>query len=220
MEYKILLIEDQRDIREAIKSFLTREGYEIIDTETGERGLELFHLYKFHLVLLDIMLPNISGAEVMKDIRKESDVPIIIISSLSDEMFQISAYAEKADDYVVKPFSMNILGYKVSSMLRRVYAQEADVIVYEGIRLVVNNYEVYYNSNPVILTAKEFELLQTMLLTKGKIYTREELIDIIWGHSYLGDTRTIDMHIKNLRKKFFPELISTVKGVGYRIERL
>ncbi|MBC1371299.1 response regulator transcription factor [Listeria booriae] len=219
MEYKILLIEDQKDIREAIKSFLTREGYDVIDTESGERGLELFHLYKFHLVLLDIMLPNISGEEVMKDIRKESDVPIIIISSLSDETFQLSAYAERADDYVVKPFSMNILAYKVSSMLRRVYAQEADVVVYEGIRLVVNNYEVYYNSKPVTLTAKEFELLQTMLLTKGKIYTREELIDIIWGYSYLGDTRTIDMHIKNLRKKFFPELISTVKGVGYRIER-
>ncbi|MBC1616198.1 response regulator transcription factor [Listeria booriae] len=114
---------------------------------------------------------------------------------------------------------MNILAYKVSSVLRRVYAQEADIVVYEGIRLVVNNYEVYYNSKPVTLTAKEFELLQTMLLTKGKIYTREELIDIIWGYSYLGDTRTIDMHIKNLRKKFFPELISTVKGVGYRIER-
>ncbi|MBC2258496.1 response regulator transcription factor [Listeria booriae] len=219
MEYKILLIEDQKDIREAIKSFLTREGYDVIDTESGERGLELFHLYKFHLVLLDIMLPNISGEEVMKDIRKESDVPIIIISSLSDETFQLSAYAERADDYVVKPFSMNILAYKVSSMLRRVYAQEADIVVYEGIRLVVNNYEVYYNSKPVTLTAKEFELLQTMLLTKGKIYTREELIDIIWGYSYLGDTRTIDMHIKNLRKKFFPELISTVKGVGYRIER-
>ncbi|MBC1358950.1 response regulator transcription factor [Listeria booriae] len=219
MEYKILLIEDQKDIREAIKSFLTREGYDVIDTESGERGLELFHLYKFHLVLLDIMLPNISGEEVMKDIRKESDVPIIIISSLSDETFQLSAYAERADDYVVKPFSMNILAYKVSSVLRRVYAQEADIVVYEGIRLVVNNYEVYYNSKPVTLTAKEFELLQTMLLTKGKIYTREELIDIIWGYSYLGDTRTIDMHIKNLRKKFFPELISTVKGVGYRIER-
>ncbi|WP_185627205.1 response regulator transcription factor [Listeria booriae] len=214
-----MLIEDQKDIREAIKSFLTREGYDVIDTESGERGLELFHLYKFHLVLLDIMLPNISGEEVMKDIRKESDVPIIIISSLSDETFQLSAYAERADDYVVKPFSMNILAYKVSSMLRRVYAQEADIVVYEGIRLVVNNYEVYYNSKPVTLTAKEFELLQTMLLTKGKIYTREELIDIIWGYSYLGDTRTIDMHIKNLRKKFFPELISTVKGVGYRIER-
>ncbi|MBC1292344.1 response regulator transcription factor [Listeria booriae] len=219
MEYKILLIEDQKDIREAIKSFLTREGYDVIDTESGERGLELFHLYKFHLVLLDIMLPNMSGEEVMKDIRKESDVPIIIISSLSDETFQLSAYAERADDYVVKPFSMNILAYKVSSVLRRVYAQEADIVVYEGIRLVVNNYEVYYNSKPVTLTAKEFELLQTMLLTKGKIYTREELIDIIWGYSYLGDTRTIDMHIKNLRKKFFPELISTVKGVGYRIER-
>ncbi|MBC2320215.1 response regulator transcription factor [Listeria booriae] len=214
-----MLIEDQKDIREAIKSFLTREGYDVIDTESGERGLELFHLYKFHLVLLDIMLPNISGEEVMKDIRKESDVPIIIISSLSDETFQLSAYAERADDYVVKPFSMNILAYKVSSVLRRVYAQEADIVVYEGIRLVVNNYEVYYNSKPVTLTAKEFELLQTMLLTKGKIYTREELIDIIWGYSYLGDTRTIDMHIKNLRKKFFPELISTVKGVGYRIER-
>ncbi|WP_185348536.1 response regulator transcription factor [Listeria booriae] len=214
-----MLIEDQKDIREAIKSFLTREGYDVIDTESGERGLELFHLYKFHLVLLDIMLPNMSGEEVMKDIRKESDVPIIIISSLSDETFQLSAYAERADDYVVKPFSMNILAYKVSSVLRRVYAQEADIVVYEGIRLVVNNYEVYYNSKPVTLTAKEFELLQTMLLTKGKIYTREELIDIIWGYSYLGDTRTIDMHIKNLRKKFFPELISTVKGVGYRIER-
>ncbi|EUJ28478.1 two-component response regulator VanRB [Listeria floridensis FSL S10-1187] len=219
MKYRVLVVEDQSDIRTAIQAFITRSGYDVVSVATGEEAWESFQTEEFHVILTDMMLPGLSGEELIKKIRAESDIPIIVISALTDEMFQINAYEYKIDDYVSKPFSMNILIYKIEAIIRRTYTEALTEIEYKDIRLIVNNYEVFYHGELVDLTAKEFELLQTLLLGKGKIYTREELIDLIWGYDYLGDTRTIDMHIKNIRKKLFPELIATVKGVGYRIER-
>ena len=165
------------------------------------------------------MLPGIQGEEVIKKIRSNNDVPIIVISAVGDEEIQKEIFNAKIDDYVIKPFSMNILTYKLAALIRRSYGEAFKEINYKGVRLIINNYEVYYQDKPIDLTAKEFELLQAMLLNKGKFYSREELISVIWGYDYLGDSRTIDVHVKNIRKKLFNEIISTIKGAGYRIER-
>ncbi|MGX7417591.1 response regulator transcription factor [Carnobacterium gallinarum] len=220
MEYHILLVEDEKEIRTAMYNFLIREHYQVVAVETGEEALEQFKKADFHLVLLDMMLPGISGEEVLKQIRLNSDVPIMIISALNDELIQLDAFEQSVDDYVVKPFSMNILMHKIASLLRRVYEQQAKELVYRDLRLLVNNYEAYYQNELLDLTVKEFEILQTMLQNSGKVYTREELLTVVWGYEYFGDSRNIDVHIKNIRKKIKEDIIKTIKGIGYKVERL
>lgn len=220
MSYKILLIEDEKEIRQAMSNFLERESYQVKAVETGEAGLDAFESEEFHLILLDMMLPGIGGEEVLEKVRRKSDVPILIISALTDELIQLDAFAQSVDDYVVKPFSMKILVYKIASLLRRVYEKQKQEINYRGLRLLINNYEVYYEEEAIDLTVKEFELLQTMLLSNGKVYSRDELLTVVWGYDYLGDSRNIDVHIKNIRKKLPIDCIKTIKGIGYKVERL
>lgn len=220
MNYHILLIEDEKEIRQAMTNFLKREGYQVTAVETGEAGLELFKNERHHLVLLDMMLPGIGGEEVLKTIRKTSDIPILIISALTDELIQLDAFEQQVDDYIVKPFSMNILVHKIASLLRRVHGDKKEKLSYLDITLMVNNYEAYYLDKEVELTAKEFEILQTMLLNPGKVYSREELLTVVWGYDYFGDSRNIDVHIKNIRKKIPFDFIKTIKGIGYKVERL
>ncbi|MDW5523909.1 response regulator transcription factor [Carnobacterium maltaromaticum] len=219
MKYSILIVEDQEEIRETIFRYLVYEGYQVYAAGNGEEALDIIKNNVIHVILLDLMLPGIQGEEVIKKIRSNNDVPIIVISAVGDEEIQKEIFNAKIDDYVIKPFSMNILTYKLAALIRRSYGEAFKEINYKGVRLIINNYEVYYQDKPIDLTAKEFELLQAMLLNKGKFYSREELISVIWGYDYLGDSRTIDVHVKNIRKKLFNEIISTIKGAGYRIER-
>ncbi|WP_314068618.1 response regulator transcription factor [uncultured Vagococcus sp.] len=220
MSYNILLVEDEKEIRRAMTNFLRREDYNVVAVETGEEALREFTETDFHLVLLDMMLPGIGGEEVLEWIRRKSDVPILIISALNDELIQLDAFEQSVDDYIVKPFSMNILVHKIASLLRRVYEKQKKEILYHDLRLLVNNYEVYYQEQALELTVKEFEILQTMLLNSGKVYSREELLTVVWGYDYFGDSRNIDVHIKNIRKKLPFDCIKTVKGIGYKVDRL
>lgn len=220
MAYHILLVEDEKEIRQAMTNFLRRESYEVTAVETGEEAIEQFEKNDFHLILLDMMLPGIGGEEVLGWVRKKSDIPILIISALNDELIQLDAFEQSVDDYVVKPFSMNILVHKIASLLRRVYEKQEKEIQYHDLKLLINNYEVYYQDELIELTAKEFEILQTMLLNRGKVYSREELLTVIWGYDYFGDSRNIDVHIKNIRKKLPLDCIKTIKGIGYKVERL
>lgn len=220
MSYNILLVEDEKEIRRAMTNFLRREDYHVVAVETGEEALREYTKIDFHLVLLDMMLPGIGGEEVLEWIRRKSDVPILIISALNDELIQLDAFEQSVDDYVVKPFSMNILVHKIASLLRRVYEKQKKEIIYHDLRLLVNNYEVYYQEQTIELTVKEFEILQTMLLNSGKVYSREELLTVVWGYDYFGDSRNIDVHIKNIRKKLPFDCIKTVKGIGYKVDRL
>ncbi|MBP1043082.1 response regulator transcription factor [Vagococcus sp. BWB3-3] len=220
MSYNILLVEDEKEIRRAMTNFLRREDYHVVAVETGEEALREYTKTDFHLVLLDMMLPGIGGEEVLEWIRRKSDVPILIISALNDELIQLDAFEQSVDDYVVKPFSMNILVHKIASLLRRVYEKQKKEIIYHDLRLLVNNYEVYYQEQTIELTVKEFEILQTMLLNSGKVYSREELLTVVWGYDYFGDSRNIDVHIKNIRKKLPFDCIKTVKGIGYKVDRL
>lgn len=215
----ILLVEDDFNIRQSIKTGLEKEGYQIIEAKDGEEALQLFAVHEIHLILLDIMLPKLRGESVLKKIRLESEVPILIISALNDELIQVEAFRNRVDDYVVKPFSLNILSYKIKSLLRRVYGEESNKIIYSDLLLLPENYEAYLGGKPIKLSAKDFDILQVMLSNQGRVYDREELITLVWGYEYYGDVRNIDVHIKNIRKKTWPELIRTVKGVGYKIEK-
>lgn len=219
MNYSILVVEDQEEIRQTMFRYLTYEGYKVYAVDSGERALECLNNDLIHVILLDLMLPGIQGEEVIKKIRLNNDLPIMVISAMGDEETQKEIFDAKIDDYIIKPFSMNILTYKIAALIRRSYGEGLKELNYKNVKLIVNNYEVYYCGLRVDLTAKEFELLQAMLLNKGKFYSREELISVIWGYDYLGDSRTIDVHVKNIRKKLFNELISTIKGAGYRIDR-
>lgn len=220
MNYQILLIEDEKEIRQTMSNFLKREGYHVTSVESGEEGLAHFGKNEFHIVLLDMMLPGIGGEDVLRIIRLTSDLPILIISALTDELIQLDAFEHSVDDYVIKPFSMNILVHKITSLLRRVYGKKKEEIRYLSLKLIVNNYEVFVDDNEIKLTAKEFEILQTMLLNTGKVYSRGELLTVVWGYDYFGDSRNIDVHIKNIRKKIPLNFIKTVKGIGYKVERL
>ena len=218
MSYKILLIEDEKEIRQAMSNFLERESYQVKAVETGEAGLEAFESEEFHLILLDMMLPGIGGEEVLEKVRRKSDVPILIISALTDELIQLDAFAQSVDDYVVKPFSMKILVYKIASLLRRVYEKQKQEINYRGLRLLINNYEVYYEEEAIDLTVKEFELLQTMLLSNGKVYSRDELLTVVWGYDYLEKhaVETLMCISKILEKNYRLIVLKQLKASGIR----
>lgn len=216
---KILLIEDEYEIQQSIKSFLETEGYHVIATSTAEDGMMHFNSETFDLILLDMMLPKMQGETFLKYIRTQSEVPIIVISALSDELVQFDAFENRIDDYVVKPFSMNILNYKIKAVLRRINQEPKDVIKYGDLSLHIDNYFVTYKDKELDLTAKEFEILQLLITNQGRVYSREEILTLIWGYDYFGDARNIDVHIKNLRKKIEIDCIRTIKGVGYRIDK-
>lgn len=214
----ILLVEDELEIQKRIQIALIEDGYQVLTANNGEEALQLFDKIDFDIVLLDMMLPKKPGEEVLKTIRQNSNVPIIIISALTDELIQLNAFENQADDYVVKPFSMGILIHKIKALLRRVNAVTSEVVKVNGLELQVDNYIVTYKQDVLDFTTKEFELLQLLLVNKGKVFSREELLTLIWGYDFYGDARNIDVHIKNIRKKLPFDLIKTVKGIGYRIE--
>lgn len=217
MKHKILVIEDEKAIQRAIVSYLTREGYEVFSTDDGAKGLEMALADDYDLILLDMILPSLGGEAVLTELRKAKETPVMIISALKDEYIQLDAYHQKIDDYVVKPFSMNILICKVSMLLNRLYPNKKEIIICEDIELHTGEYEVYRGGELIELTAKEFELLQVLLLHKGQIFTRDELYTAVWGYESYGDTRTIDVHIGKIRKKTGLKSIITVAKVGYKM---
>ncbi|MEN2259893.1 response regulator transcription factor [Enterococcus faecalis] len=217
----ILLVEDTLDIRMSLKRALTKEGYQVYAVESGEDALKLImqHVVTFDMLLLDLLLPGMGGEDFLKFFQQKYDVPVLVISALSSETTQIEMYKLKVDDYIIKPFSINIILLKIEVILRRSKLDQRHLIHYQGVTLFVDNYSVLYNNEEIELTTKEFELLQAMLVNQGKVFTRQELLEAIWGYDFMGDSRTVDVHIKNLRKKLYPELITTIKGVGYKIEK-
>lgn len=217
MNYKILVVEDEKAIQKALMGFLKREKYCVESVDDGRTALAYALEKDYHLILLDMLLPEMSGEEVLIKLREKKDTPVMIISSLGDELVQLDAYQNSIDDYIVKPFSMNLLLCKIAVLLKRLYPTKKEILRSEDITLMVNNYEVYKGEAKVELTTKEFELLQLLLLHKGKVFTREELYATIWGYDYYGDTRTIDVHIGNIRKKTLMETIVSIPGVGYKV---
>jgi two-component system response regulator VanR len=213
-------MEDDKAIKQLLEQFLSSQGYIVTTANDGLEGLELWNKGTYDLVLSDIMMPNLNGNDVLRIIRQQSNVPVILLSALSEEHHQIEGFDNGSDDYLTKPFSYKLLIKRVEAVLRRAKPVQSGVgLEFHELRLDVASYNAYVDNVPVELTTKEFDILHTLVENAGKIVTREQLLDKLWGYDYFGDTRIIDTHLKNIRKKTNIPYIKTVKGVGYKLER-
>lgn len=218
----ILIVEDDMDIQELLREFLKEAGYEVMAASDGIEAMDLFAKNKFDLILLDIMLPKIDGFGVCELVRKQSQVPIIMLTALGGEEEQIRGLDLQVDDYITKPFSVPILIRKIAAVLRRSSrAQEEGhkAIEYQNLSLDLDNYTATVDGTVYELTQREFEVLRELLTHQGRIMTRQNLLDKLWRYDFYGDERVVDTHIKNLRKKLGIEFIQTVRGVGYKIDK-
>lgn len=217
---RILVVEDEKSIQNIIIAFLKNEKYNV---ETADDGLEAINILQDHnydLILLDLMLPKIDGYTVCEMIRKKSNVPIIILTALTDEESQIKGFDKLADDYITKPFSMPVVLKHIEALFRRIENKDnEDVLKYKNLVLDTKNYEVYIDNNKVSLTYREFEILKLFMENQGKVFTRENVLNSIWGYDYYGDDKIVNTHIKNIRKKLGYDYIQTIRGVGYKIDK-
>ena len=225
---KVLVVEDEKSFVEALKVGLDREGFDVKVAEDGLMALELFRIFKPDLILLDVMLPKISGLDVCKEIRTESKVPIIMVTAKGEEIDTVVGLEVGADDYVTKPYRLREVVARMRSLLRRSNwsdeteaISEGRVITVSDIQIDIDKYEVKVRNEIVDFPLKEFELLLLLLENAGRVLTRDVLIDRVWGFDYVGDTKTLDVHIKRLRSKVEkdpskPMSIVTVRGVGYK----
>ena len=218
----ILIVEDDMDIQELLREFLKEAGYEVMAASDGIEAMDLFAKNKFDLILLDIMLPKIDGFGVCELIRKQSQVPIIMLTALGGEEEQIRGLDLQVDDYITKPFSVPILIRKIAAVLRRSSRTQEEghkAIEYQNLSLNLDNYTATVDGTAYELTQREFEVLRELLTHQGRIMTRQNLLDKLWRYDFYGDERVVDTHIKNLRKKLGIEFIQTVRGVGYKIDK-
>ena len=225
---RILIVEDEVSFSEALAFLLTKEGFETSIAENGRQAIEMFNANGADLILLDLMIPEVSGVEVCRSIRTQSQVPIIMLTAKDAEIDKVVGLELGADDYVTKPYSSRELIARIKAVLRRGIPDESidgdqDLLEVGPIRLNTGKHQVFVNSNPVALPLKEFELLEFLMRNSGRVLTRSQLIDRVWGGDYYGDTKTLDVHIKRLRSKIEvdpanPVLIQTIRGLGYKLE--
>ena len=214
---KILIADDEPDIQELLCAYLQEAGYESCAAGDGAAALDVFQTQPFDLVLLDIMLPKIDGFAVCQLIRRQSQVPILMLTALDGEEQQLRGYGLDIDDYITKPFSMAVLLEKIRVILRRSSgASEKALLRYRDLTVDLDTREALLDGTPLDLTAREFDLLHTFLAAPGRVFTREMLLARLWGYDFYGDERIVDSHVKNLRHKLKRDYIETVRGVGYR----
>lgn len=219
---RILVVEDDPDIQEILKNLLQEAGYGVVLAGDGVEALCAFSAAEFDLVLLDVMLPKMDGFAVCELIRKQSQLPIIMLTALSGEQEQIRGLDLQIDDYIVKPFSLPVLIRKIAAVLRRSSGYRAEgckTIIYQNLILNCENYTATVNGAACELTRREFEVLQELLTHQGRILTRQNLLDALWRYDFYGNERVVDTHIKNLRKKLGAGFIQTIRGVGYKIDQ-
>ena len=224
----ILVVDDERPISDIIKFNLTKEGYEVVTAFDGREALEQFEAEKPDLVILDLMLPELDGLEVAKEIRKTSHTPIIMLSAKGEIFDKVLGLELGADDYMIKPFDSKELVARVKAVLRRYQPTVAPAgqpagkyVEYPDLAINLANYSVVYFGKQIDMPPKELELLYFLASSPNQVFTREQLLDHIWGYEYIGDTRTVDVHIKRLREKIKDHpswSISTVWGIGYKFE--
>lgn len=219
----ILIIEDEESVSEVIKAYLEKEGYSVFSSTKGMEGLELFNKIHFKLVILDLMLPDISGEEVCKIIREKSKVHIFMLTAKGTLEEKIGGLNIGADEYLVKPFSPRELTARVNALFRRLNTEDASKQIFDEGKLIIDREKrvVKLNDEDISLTPNEFDILNVLALNKGKVLTREQLIEKTMGYDFEGFDRTIDVHVKNLRKKLKedsrqPRFIITVFGIGYK----
>ena len=224
---KILIVEDEASFSEALEFLLGKEGFSVVTAENGAEALRKFDQGGIDLVLLDLMIPEVSGTEVCRQIRAKSRVPIIMLTAKDSEVDKVVGLEIGADDYVTKPYSSRELMARIRAVLRRNSGEiseiEQGVMSVGPVRMDVERHQVFVKGISVSLPLKEFELLEFLMRNAGRVLTRMQLIDRVWGSDYVGDTKTLDVHIKRLRSKIEtdpanPTLIQTVRGLGYKME--
>ena len=229
---RILIVDDDYNIAELISLYLTKECFETRIVGDGEEALKLFPVFEPNLVLLDLMLPGIDGYQVCRELRASSQVPIIMLSAKGEIFDKVLGLELGADDYMIKPFDSKELVARVKAVLRRYQAappsaapkptdQHGDFVEYPDLVVNLTNYSVIYNGHSIEMPPKELELLYFLASSPNQVFTREQLLDHIWGYEYIGDTRTVDVHIKRLREKIKDHSdwsLSTVWGIGYKFE--
>lgn len=216
----ILVVEDEVSIQKILFTCLTEAGYEVCIAGDGREAVEQFQNRQFDLILLDIMLPYLNGYEVCKKIREESNVPVIMLTALDDENNMIKGFELKIDDYITKPFSMSVVVKRVQAVLRRAKGNDmSHLLTYKNLAIDLAGHVIYKDDQPVTLTTKEFEIVCLLVKNKGRVFTRDNLLDAIWGVDYYGDERLINTHIRNIRRKLGDDIIVTVRGVGYRVDK-
>ena len=222
MSKMILIIEDEESIQNIIKAFLEDAGYTVVLAADGLEGIEQFRANKPDLVLLDLMLPKIDGFAVCEILRRESHVPIIMLTALDDDDSQMKGFDALADDYITKPFSMPVVMKHIEAVLRRAEqgaGVETNILRYKDLTLDTDSFTVLVKDESVSLTIREFEILKLLVENQGRVFTRESLLDRIWGYDYFGDEKIVNTHIKNIRKKLGVDYIETMRGAGYKIEK-
>ncbi|SHH02588.1 response regulator transcription factor [Tepidibacter thalassicus] len=218
---KVLIADDELRMRKLVGDFLKKEGYIIIEAENGRVALDIFNREDgIDLVILDVMMPEYDGWTVCREIRKTSNVPIIMLTARSEEFDELFGFEMGADEYVTKPFSPKILVARVNALLRRVESRKDKIKYFDGLEIDYDAHIVYVEGNPIDLSPKEYELLIYMVENNGKALEREQILNKVWGYDYFGELRTVDTHINRLRIKLGKKskLIKTVRGVGYRFE--
>jgi DNA-binding response OmpR family regulator len=232
VKQKILIVDDDVNIAELISLYLTKECFDTSIVHDGEAAIRQFSAYQPNLVLLDLMLPGIDGYEVCREIRKTSSIPIIMLSAKGEIFDKVLGLELGADDYVIKPFDSKELVARVRAVLRRFHPveekapeelpkQSGDYVAYPDLVINLSNYSVQYYKENIEMPPKELELLYFLASNPNQVFTREQLLDHIWGYEYFGDTRTVDVHIKRLREKIKDHSewsITTVWGIGYKFE--
>ena len=229
VKQKILIVDDDNNIAELISLYLTKQCYDTKIVNDGEQALIAFEHYKPNMLLLDLMLPGIDGYQVCREIRAKSDVPIIMLSAKGEVFDKVLGLELGADDYILKPFDSKELVARVKAVLRRfqpakpeAYASvDIKCVEYPGLIVNLSNYSVTYDGQQIDMPPKELELLYFLASSPNQVFTREQLLDNIWGYEYVGDTRTVDVHVKRLREKIKDKptwRIATVWGIGYKFE--
>ena len=219
---KILVIDDEPNIVNLVTAYLKPEGYEVYTADDGLQGLKAARVFKPDLIVLDVMLPGIDGIEVLTRLRRESDVYVILLTAKTEETDRVIGLSVGADDYVIKPFSPRELTARIKAALRRLKSDAptgGDILAYKHVRIDIAARQVTVDDSPIDLTAIEFDLLKTLAENRGRVLTREQLLEKLWGSSYYGEMRVVDVHLGHVRKKLGrDDLIATVRGVGYRFE--
>ncbi|WP_431520954.1 response regulator transcription factor [Clostridium paraputrificum] len=219
MKINILIVEDEEEIREGVSEYLSEVGFNVISAADGNQGVELFKKNKIDLVILDIMLPKANGFVVLNKIREESNIPVIMLTAMSDDYTQIMSFDENADDYITKPFSVIVLHKRIEALLRRgVNANEIKKWSYKDVEVDFTGYSAKKGECNVDLKPKEIKILEVLLKYKGQVLTRSQILDSIWSIDETPNDRVIDVYIKNIRKKLSLNCIVTVKGIGYKFE--
>ena len=221
MSKKILIIEDEFEIQEGLKSYLENENYQVDVASDGLEGAYLATKECYDLILLDVMLPKMDGFAVLELIRKDSAVPVIMLTALGEEENQLKGFNLQIDDYIIKPFAMSLVLKRIEAVLRRSETKagvhSSFLLVNREISLNPVSCEVVVSSNPIMLTNKEYELLHLFMKEPNRVFTRDELLDHCWGHDFFGNEHVVSVHIGNLRQKLGNNYIQTVRGRGYKL---